>query len=324
VRYRVRAEALPDLARGGFEVPVQFLVPNLRVFLSGEEENLEAHDSLRLFRVEATGELKRPFALCRTQSPPLLALQAFPPLEEEVRSIVAQIAAKLAVVASRTEVIAVGELPRMWMRYTLARMIPVLRQLLATGESRPFPLYSALAETAGALGAFRYKEAPELPAYEHADPYPCFRRLLDFIDAELEEAAPTFTELVLRYDPALKAYVSARDALDVRLVDPRNQFTLAIKAGMESQELVRWVAEKAKASSVRNIGKLVTLALPGLKLERLPGEPIRISGLPGAEFFKVEPYGDKWTHVREEYSFALSLGALTDADVRLYVVTPEA
>jgi len=32
----------------------------------------------------------------------------------------------------------------MWMRYTLSRMTPVLRHLLATGVTRPFDLYTAL------------------------------------------------------------------------------------------------------------------------------------------------------------------------------------
>jgi predicted component of type VI protein secretion system len=92
---------------------------------------------------------------------------------------------------------------------------------------------------------------------------------------------------------------------------------------MESAELARWVAEKGKASSARHVGTLVTLALPGLGLEKLRGEPTDIAGPPGAEYWKLEPYGDKWAKVREEFTLALSLGALADADVRLYVVRHE-
>jgi hypothetical protein len=50
----------------------------------------------------------------------------------------------------------------------------VLRHLLGTGETRPFELYGALVEAAGALAAFKLREAAELPAYDHENPWPCF------------------------------------------------------------------------------------------------------------------------------------------------------
>jgi len=318
-RYRIRVDRVPDLERGGFEVPVQVLIPNLHLFVSGQEDDLKACDSLRLFRIEATGDLKRPYAICTSAAPPLLAVQAFKPLDELVRGIVAQIAAKFAVVASHTEAIAIGELPRMWMRYTLARMTPVLRQLLATGETHPFALYNALLETAGALAAFKHRECPEFPEYVHADPYSCFDALLHAIDQLLEEVTDSFVQLKLVHDPTQRAYVT-RD-LSIELLNPQNSFTLAVKAGMESKELVKLVQTEGKASSVGNASQLADHFLPGLSVEPLHAEPTSISGPPGAVYFKIEPHGDRWAKVCSEQSFALSLERVRSADVRLYIVT---
>ncbi len=318
VRNFVQSEGVPDLERGGSEASVERLVPNVRVFLSGQEEELETHEVLRLCRVEATGDIKRPFGMSRSVSPPLLVVQGFPPLLEEVQKIAAQIAAKISVVASRTETIALGELPRMWMRYTLARVTPVLRHMLGSGETRPFELYGALVEAAGALAAFRLREAAELPVYDHENPWPCFSALLAFIDGALEEVAPTFTELRLRYDAAKKAYVT--NDLSVTLVNPRNRFVLGVKAAMESKELVSWVAQKGKAGSVAQIGQLLMFNVPGVPLEHLPGMPSDVAGPAGAEYFKIDSHGDRWGKVRDEFSFALSLGPLADADVRLFIV----
>ncbi|HTF36464.1 MAG TPA: type VI secretion system baseplate subunit TssK [Myxococcota bacterium] len=322
VRWRVQPEELPDLQRGGYMTPVDLVYPNLRLFFDGQEHELEVHESMKIAEIRATGELKTPFALSATYCPPLLAMQAFAPLFDEVSRCVSQIAARVRVVAGRTATIAIADLPRMWMRYTLARMTPVLRHLLSTGDTRPFHLYTALVETAGSLAAFHSMEAAELPLYHHEDLYGCFHALIEFIDAQLAEAVPTnFFELPMPFDPAKKYYVTSD--LNVERVDPRNAFFLAIKAPMDSKQLAQHVAEYGKASSCRGVPPLVMLNTKGLRLEPMPAAPTEIAARTGFEYFKVDPHGPAWSKVKDEFCFALSLGKLENADVRLYVVIPK-
>jgi type VI secretion system protein ImpJ len=321
VRYRVRADEVPDLNRGANEAPVEFLVPNARLFLGAQRLEIEQHDAFRVARVVATGELKRPFALAKDYAPPLLAVQASPLLDDEVAKTVSQLAARMRVVAGRTATIAIADLPRMWMRYTLARMTPVLRHLLSTGATRPFDLYGALVDTAGALAAFSQPEIAELPRYDHENPYPCFHSLLAFIERELEGALPDrFTEIELRYDRT--AYVTKE--LTLELVEPRNHFFLAIKAGIEAQELVELVRALGKCAAVDELASIKMLNLAGLKLEPLPAAPTEIAARLGFQYWKIEPHGKLWNRVREDCTLALSLGKLEGADVRLYVVSAEA
>jgi len=325
VRYLIRSEPVGDLHRGGPAAEVDFLVPNLRVFLTGEDLDLQQHEALRVARIVATGQKARPFALASDFAPPLLAVQACPPLVEELARVVSLLDARIRIISGRTTTVSIADLPRMWMRYTLARMAPVLRQLLAAPATAPYPLYTALVELAGALGAFRKSERAEFPYYDHADPFPGFRSLLDQIKADLEEAIPQrFREFALRFDR--NAYVTKE--LSIELVDPKNQFYLGIRSSLSKEELVEQVKNAGKVASADWIKAMIDSNLTGLPLQLLPGAPTDIAAEAGFEFWRVELRGkdnDKnFDRVKRDASLAVSLGNLKDADVRLYIVTPPA
>jgi type VI secretion system protein ImpJ len=319
VRWLVDSYELPDVNRGGSDSPIEVAHPNVRVFLPGEEAELELHEAMKVAEIVATGELKRPFALSPSFAPPLLALQAHAPLYEHVGKLVSQMAANVRVVVSQTATTAKIDHPKLWMRYTLARMTPVLRHLLSTGRTRPFDIYTALIETAGSLAAFKLVDAAELPRYDHTDPYRCFRELIDFIDLHLEGVAPDTAKLFkLKYE---KEQYSTTE-LGTETVDPRNFFVLAIKAKMDSKDLVQLVVQHGAASSRSGATTLVMLRKTGLRLEHLQGAPVEIPTQAGFEYFKLEPHGPEWKKVREEFSFAIALSKLESAEVNLYVVPP--
>jgi|GEM_PF-2970235 len=318
-RFRVEEREVPDLNRGGSPSSVEVLTPNLRLLVSGEEAEIGLYETLKLAEIEATDDSKRPFAVSRAYVPPLLAMQASPVLREHFSRVVNLVGARVRVAASQTKTVSVESVPRLFMRYTLARMAPVLRHLESTGETPPFGLYTALVELAGALGWFRHEEPVELPTYDHANLYPCFRQLLDLIAEELERIAPVnFSKLPMAFEPAVQAY--ATKGLNVQLVDPRNSYYLAVRAdNIETQQLVQQVVDHGKASSIKGVAPLLRFNVPGLPIERLPGAPTEIEGMPGYLYFRVDPNAREWAKVRDEFSFALHLGRLQNATVVLYV-----
>ncbi|MFT5442478.1 MAG: type VI secretion system protein ImpJ [Myxococcota bacterium] len=321
VRYWVKSETAPDINRGGFDTPIDLLMSNIRVFVTGEELELETTDSIKIAKVVATGDVGRPFALARDYCAPLLILQGCPPLVEEINKVVSQIAAKVRIVSGRTTTVSTADLPNMWMRYTLARMTPVLRHLLGTGSTNPFELYTALVETAGALSSFALQEPADLPAYKHNDLFRCYSELLAFIDTHLGGAVPDrFSELKLELQTASGRKVYATKALTAEQVDPRNHFFLGIKAQIETDELISMVAETGKAASIDELGSILMMNLNGLKIDHLPGAPTEIASKTGYEYFKIESHGPAWARVKNEFSFAVSIGNLESADVSLYVV----
>jgi len=323
VRFQIRSEAVGDLHRGGPSAEVDFLVPNLRVFLSGEDLDLQQHEAVRVARIVASGQKARPFVTATDFAPPLLAVQACPPLIEELARVLSLLEARIRVISGRTTTVSIADLPRLWMRYTLARMAPLLRQLLAAESTAPYPLYTALVELAGALGTFRLTERASFPLYDHTDPFPGFQVLLDQIKADLEEALPVrFRELQLQFDR--NAYVT-KD-LSQELSNLRNQFYLGVKSSLSKDELLEHVKQAAKVASEQWIAIMIRDNLSGLPLEQLPGPPTDIAAETGFEFWRLELRGKEnekgYARVRDSGSLAVSLGNLRDADVRLYVVSP--
>jgi len=322
VRHVARTENVPDLNRGGFEMPIDLAVANLRLFLSGDDPEMELYESFKLAEVVATGELTRPFALSPKYCPPLLRMQACPPIFEEIAQITSQMAAKVRVIAGRTTTIAIADLPRMWMRYSLARTTPVIRHLISTGETRPFQLYTIMVEAASALSAFRQPDLLEVPLYDHTDLYGCFHGLIQLIDTALQGSVPTrFKELPMPWDAQRKCYATTE--LNVQLADPRNLYYLGVRGGIDAKELAELVVNHGKAGSRTAVATFVLLNVKGLRIEHMSAPPTEIAARAGYEHFKVDPHGTNWNKVREEYSFAINLGKLENADVRLYVVTAE-
>lgn len=323
VRYKIRAEPVADRHRGGSAAPVDFLVQNLRTFLPGEELEIEQHESLRIARVVATGDKLQRFALARDFAPPLLAIDASRPLYDEIARVLSLVEARIRVVAGRTTTVSIADLPRMWMRYSLSRAAPVLRHLLGAGVTPPFPLYTALLELAAALGAFRLSEVAAFEPYDHANPYPCFKQVLERIELDLGDALPVrFRELRLGFDR--NAYVTKE--LSLELLDLKNQFFVGVRSGLSKDELLEHVKQTGKVASAEWITTKISQNLAGLPLEQLPGAPTDIAAEPGFEFWRLELRGKEnekdCKRVRDSGSVAVSLGNLKDADVRLYVVTP--
>jgi hypothetical protein len=255
--------------------------------------------------VEATGDIKRPFGMSRTVSPPLLAVQAFPPLLEEVQKIAAQIAAKIAVVASRTETIALGELPRLWMRYTLAR-----RPYPACRHQRDRPRALRRAGRSGRRARRVPMREPRSYLRRPREPWPASQR------CSRSSTAPSGGRAG---SPSCDAYGRREEGLRDRRSLPRQPATAG--ARREGRDERRSSSPGSRRRARRASGESQLHVQRARRADQdLPGMPSDVAGPPGAEYFKVDPHGDRWAKVRDEFSFAVSLGPLADADVRLFIV----
>ncbi len=86
------------------------------------------------------------------------------------------------------------------------------------------------------------------------------------------------------------------------------------------------VVEYGKAGSSSGVAMMELMKVQGLRLEQLPGAPTEIAARHGFLYFKVDPYslkGQPWEDIRKEFTFALNLGKLENAEVVLYVVAEE-
>lgn len=321
-RNRLRSLEIPDANRGGLPSAVEVLEPNLRLLLTGEEPELGLYEAFKLAEIETTEDSKRPYALAKSYVPPLLALQASPLLLDAFTRVTSQAGARVRAAAAMTRLVSVDSLPRLFMRYTLARLAPLLRHLLSTGESHPFPVYTALIELAGAVTAYRLESEAEFPAYDHENLHGCFVPLLAHIASELDRIAPeNFKKLPLEFDPASAAYVTK--ALDMKLVQPGNAYYLAVKAPIAQAELESFM-NLSKAGSAKHVQILRRINLPSLPIQRLQGQPGEIEALPGYTYYAIDANAKDFANVRRDFTFALDLGTLTNASVFLYVAFGDA
>jgi type VI secretion system protein ImpJ len=321
-RFWIRDGELTDLQRPGSTASVPTLQPNVRILLDKDVAELDAYDHFKLVEIEATGTTAQPFQVRTRFAPPLLAVEAWPPLHEMLNVLVNQMAGKVRVVAGARGAMTQLDTGRLLMGYTLLRMEAVLRNLLSTGHTPPFSAYSALVETAAGLSSMTQNEALAFPKYDHESPYPCFEHLCRWIDRELErEFKDRATEVKLPYSRATSAYTAKEIAKE--LTDHRNAFYLAVKAEMDSAQLAQFVESEGKLSAIGGIEFLVRMAVRGVRLERC-APPVDVEPRPGFEFFKVDPNSNRnlWRRIEEDHDIGVHLGRVERADVRLFVVTP--
>lgn len=318
-RHLVDDAMLPDWNQDDVSNEIGVLFPNARLLLTGEERELQFYETIKIAEVETTDDPKRPYQLRKAYVPPLLTVQASPELSSQIMKTVNAIAAGVRTAAGQTDTWNVGGIPVYFALYTLARMTPVLRHLLSSTETRPFDLFTALVEVAGAVGAMNRPEAIDPPLYEHEDLYTTFHDILEFIDTELKGIVPVnFKSVEMPFDATRRCYVTSE--LEEKSVDPRNRYYLAVKdASLEVAKLTELV-ENGKLASRGGIRFVVDKALPGIAIEHLAGAPSDVESLPGYEYFRVEPHGAEWSRVREQYTLAAHLAGLDErASVRLLV-----
>lgn len=326
-RYQVQSIDVTNLIQPDSIVSVPVLTPHVRLFLSGEEAEAEAFDILRIAEIEATGSANEPFRVRPTYAPPILTVEAWPPLKSMLESLVNHMQAKVRLVAASRASMTRLDTARMLLGYTLARMAPVLTTMLASKGAHPHLIYTALVETAAGLVCMTRDSMLEVPPYDHTEIYRTFADLAQLIKVELDrEFKERSTEVQLPFVAASSAY--AASGLSHELLDTKNAFYIGVKAELDSEELVRLVMTEARLSSISGLEFIVKHSTKGVRLEHLPAPPIDVDPRPGFVFFRVEPSGrassqNQWRKILDEHSLALSLGRIEQADVRFFAVEPE-
>ena len=76
VRYRLHSQSVEDHNRPDSKTGIDFLVPNLRLYLSGEQLEVEQCEAIRVARIVPSSDKKKIFEAAPNYAPPLLVLQA--------------------------------------------------------------------------------------------------------------------------------------------------------------------------------------------------------------------------------------------------------
>ncbi len=162
--------------QGGNDQELQLRGLNVRLLLSTQE--LAGYEVLPLARIKRAGEAEPIPALDDDLIPPLLAIDAWPPLALDiVRAIYDMIGAKIEVLSQRVVDRGVtlssqepGDLDDLLMLATLNGAVAVLRCLAFASGVHPLVAYTELCRIVGQLSIFGPERQPgEIPAYDHDD-----------------------------------------------------------------------------------------------------------------------------------------------------------
>jgi type VI secretion system protein ImpJ len=323
VRFRIRRTPVEDLCQADEPVDLPLLVPDVRILLVGDAGELDGYDRLRLLEIEATGSSVHPFRIRPELVPPLLHVQAWPPLHERIESLRIQMAGRAAALAARAPG-GPADVQRALLALVLARAASALAHRLAL-PAHPRDVYELLLDAAVSLDLIGGAAQPvALPPYDHDDLHGCFAAVLEIVQRGLtREFRDGAREYLLAFSSEHDAYVAADLGPDA--IDRRNAFYLAVRADLPAAELVRLVATEGKVGSAAGVRFLTTLAVAGLRVEPLVAPPLEVPARAGSVFFRIDPASQisQWQRVREEGSLGVHLGKLDGAEVRLFIVAAE-
>lgn len=316
-RFSAAVDDRHDLDTGRDAAPIERLRYDLRLFLG--DEATDGYGTLPLARLVRTGETGRPVRFDPAFSPPALTVAASPVLHEAGRAVVE----RLSVVLRDLGQMRGGNDPDpLILYYGLSGSLPVLREMVRTGQVHPRQLYHELARLAGAL-FYRDREgrmAEEVPAYDHREPAPVFLRLRQLI--------VDLSEIVIRQPYRRCPMEREGDRYAVTMPEearqPGARFFVEVHAD-SSRERVPTLLQVAKFSHPGRLETLRINAMPGVPTEPQPGAPPELPVGQTGNFFRLKHEAPEWTtHVAAEGQLgAFILGAPDDLRMNLIVVVPQ-
>jgi len=321
-RYYQHEVPAPDLYTNAIESDLTILKKSLR--LLSEHDNREQFVSIPVARVRSNSsggyELDPDFV------PPALTIASCAPIYLTVRRLMETLQAKahalygyhreptVNVVEFRS-----GDIASFWLLHTVNAACASLQHLFHHPALHPERLFHELLTLAGQLLTFsKAYSLSDLPVYQHAGPGPGFAKL-DHIIRELLETVISsryFSIPLAEVKPGF--HLGRPDALKVT----RNaSYYLAATADMPPAELVDAIPQRIKIGAPDDVERMVSSAMPGVRLMPAPQVPASIPVRPGCYYFLVEPHGALYDRMIAASSIMIyTPAAFTNLKLELFAI----
>jgi type VI secretion system protein ImpJ len=206
-----------------------------------------------------------------------------------------------------------------WFLHAVNAGLTPLRHLWLGRTAHPEELYREMSRLAGALCTFGLDSHPAaLPAYNHRNLEGCFDALDHHIRTHLELVVPSNCVPI----PLARTsnYFWDGEIADARTL-VHSRWILAVRSGIGEAEVISAVPRLVKVCSKEFLPKLVSRALPGLKLSHVPVPPPAISPRVDYQYFSIDKVGPCWDHMVQTKKVSIyAPGELPDAEIELMVV----
>jgi type VI secretion system protein ImpJ len=187
-RYFEVPQSVQDESTGGNDQELLFRMLDLRLLLSTQD--MAGYEILPLAQVRRTAEQEAVPCLDTSYFPPMLAIDAWPPLGRDiVRAIYDIIGKKIEVLSEQVLNRGItlvsqepGDLDRLFLLNELNSAYAVLKVMAFASGVHPFSAYVELCRLVGRLSLFsKERRCPEIPYYDHDNLATIFNRIKEWI-----------------------------------------------------------------------------------------------------------------------------------------------
>ena len=303
--YRVGEIECTDENSGENPKPIQVRKINARLMFEHEDtSDLEVLPLLRIVR--ATGEEVGLPKEDPEYVPPCLVLSGSRSLRELVRDLVSQVEAsrkELVVQVTRggfsLDTMRGVQFEQLLRLRTLNRFSGRLPSLVLAPGVTPFKMYLELRELLGELAALHPdRDEFECAAYNHEDPYVCFKELSTKIRSFLRgSVAPSYLKLLFKEANGVLAVALAEDHFS-----QPNAYFLGVKTKLDPTVLARYVEDGDKFKLMPQ--SLATRAIRGIELKEERHAPLELPAQSDLHYFRLDRAASArmWEQVRLEKS----------------------
>ncbi len=298
-RYYLSTIESADENTGGDEEPLEFR--NVHVRLLHSDLDTTGYEVLPIARIARSTSAEAPPRIDESYVPPILCLEAWPPLQNDVRALFQQIASWVdqesrQIVGRKIsfESQVVGDAERVLRLSQLNSAYAVLRAILPTRGLHPFDVYRELCRFLGQLSIFGETRRPiEVPAYDHENIGPIYAEVITEIRRLLGSAATVAFE---------KRYFQLEGRRFLVHLDPEWTLeTTRLYVGVETSEVTDAECDQMirttdwKLGSAEQVEQIFLSAAAGLRMQPLNRIP---SALPaGVVYFEIEKNPTFWKDV---------------------------
>lgn len=284
------------------EIDVQLAIPNLRLVLEGEPV-----DDLVLLAVARVKERGSDGAVVLDDGflAPALdcgAYAGFGRLLSEITALLRRRGEALATMVDPARADGVSTLSDFLLLQLINRFEPLFEHLLNVRPLHPETVYSIALQLAGELSTFDgARRPPAFPNYVHDELDTCFGPVLRHI----RQALSIVTERSAHQLPieARKYGVYVSIIADQNLLR-QARFVLAVRANVDSADILRSFPNQVKIGPVEEIRNLVNLQLPGIGLKALPVAPREVPYHSDTAYFELDRQSELWSKLSGSASFA--------------------
>ena len=286
-----------------------------------EGEPADTYETVPIARVASASDTE--ITLDENYLPPVTNCRCHPGYMRTLHDIVATLHRRAAHLASQIDpntAMGMSDTLDFLLLLTVNRHTSAFAHLSQLEHIAPERVYAATAELAGELSTYlpdRRAEPP--PAYDHADPGPGWRRLVQSVSSALGRISDRHgVELALQHQPNGAWWATVHDQV---LLDA-GRFFVVVRTRTPREITGPQIERRLKVSCMDRMREIVALQLSGIPCTVVSVVPPGLPYFPDATYLEVDRTVDLWDEVRSSGTIAIYLmaGAETTFDVALWAL----